>query len=167
MRRDGLLLYCYDGSEDSRQAIASSAPLFEGRHAIVACFWQPFDELATRFARSLLEIVEDKASVNDRERALAEQTATEGAELARSLGVEASSLAVEASGPLDEAVLTLADEADAELIVLGSRGRSGLRSLLLGDVAADVLQHASRPVLVVPSPALGERRDDERSRANI
>jgi nucleotide-binding universal stress UspA family protein len=51
-----------------------------------------------------------------------------------------------------------ADERDAQLIVLGSRGRSSVGSALLGDVARDVLQRARRPVLVVPSSGLAERR---------
>lgn len=41
---------------------------------------------------------------------------------------------------------------DAALLVVGSRGRSSLRELVLGSTAMAVLHHAHRPVLVVPSP---------------
>jgi nucleotide-binding universal stress UspA family protein len=41
---------------------------------------------------------------------------------------------------------------DAALIVVGSRGRSTLRELVLGSTAMAVLHHVHRPVLVVPSP---------------
>ena len=48
------------------------------------------------------------------------------------------------------ALLDLADEIDAAAVVVGSRGLSGVKSMLLGSVSAGVLHHASRPVLVAP-----------------
>lgn len=48
-----------------------------------------------------------------------------------------------------------ADELGASLVVVGSRGSSGLAHVLLGSVAERVIRHATRPVLVVPrAPAL-------------
>ena len=41
---------------------------------------------------------------------------------------------------------------DADLIVIGSRGQSGLERLLVGSVARAVLYHASCSVLIVPEP---------------
>jgi nucleotide-binding universal stress UspA family protein len=162
---DGTALICYDGSEGARAAIASAAPLVTRFDCVVVCFWQPFADVARRFARSLLEIVQDAETVNEKERLLAEQTAAEGAELAESLGLSAQPRAVQVDEPIDDAILNYADEVDAVVIVLGSRGGTGLRSLLLGDVANDVLQRATRPVLVVPSAGLATRRGEERATA--
>ena len=50
-------------------------------------------------------------------------------------------------------ILDVADTHDAALIVLGARGLSSFRSLLLGSVSHGVAQHAHRPVLIVPPVA--------------
>lgn len=48
--------------------------------------------------------------------------------------------------------------------MLGSRGLTGVKSLLLGSVSHAVLQHADRPVMVVPSPEVTEARAQHRRR---
>ena len=47
-------------------------------------------------------------------------------------------------------IVAHAEKTDADLIVVGSHGRSGLHHALLGSVAERVMQKARRPVLVVP-----------------
>ena len=44
---------------------------------------------------------------------------------------------------------------DAELIVVGRRGRGAVKSLVLGSVSSYVMQHATCPVLVMPAPHHG------------
>lgn len=46
-----------------------------------------------------------------------------------------------------------AAERDAGVVVVGSRGRSAVREMVLGSTAMAVLHHVHRPVLVVPSHA--------------
>ncbi|MEZ5168382.1 MAG: universal stress protein [Acidimicrobiales bacterium] len=46
----------------------------------------------------------------------------------------------------------LSQSADADLVVLGSRGHGGFAGLLLGSVTHSVVQHAIRPTVVVPAP---------------
>jgi nucleotide-binding universal stress UspA family protein len=52
-----------------------------------------------------------------------------------------------------EALVSLAEEREADLIVVGSSGEGRLRGLLLGSTAFGVIQRSPVPVLVVPPPA--------------
>jgi nucleotide-binding universal stress UspA family protein len=42
--------------------------------------------------------------------------------------------------------------AGADMLIVGSRGAGGLSRLLLGSVSTHVVQHATCPVVVIPSP---------------
>ena len=44
---------------------------------------------------------------------------------------------------------------------MGSRGLTGVKSLLLGSVSHEVIQHADRTVVVVPSPDVAASRARE------
>jgi nucleotide-binding universal stress UspA family protein len=81
------------------------------------------------------------------------RTAAEGADRAKAAGFEAEGAAIEADGPVWDTLLQCADAHDAAMVVLGSRGRSGLKSIFLGSVSHGVASHAHRPVLIVPPPA--------------
>jgi nucleotide-binding universal stress UspA family protein len=154
----GPILLCYDGSEDAAAAIEAIGPHIAGRQAVVACFWQPFAQVASRFAVSLLEVVQDPSDINEREAGLAQKLAERGASIAGAAGMPAEGRAIEVSRPIDEAIIAYAEALDAPMIVLGSRGRSGIGSMLLGDVAHDVVQRSTRMVIVVPSARLSGRR---------
>ncbi len=68
---------------------------------------------------------------------------------AEDAGVKADTFVGEAEA--HDAVNKLADEQKADMIVIGSHGRTGLRRLLMGSVAEKVIGFATRPVLVVKS----------------
>lgn len=59
--------------------------------------------------------------------------------------------AIVRTGEAYEVIVTLAREKKADIIVLGSHGRTGLSRLLMGSVTSRVIGHAPCPVLVVPS----------------
>lgn len=58
------------------------------------------------------------------------------------------------------AIVAVADELQADLIVMGTHGRSGLSRLVMGSVAEDVMRHATCPVLTM-KPLAKERVTQE------
>ena len=52
-------------------------------------------------------------------------------------------------GPASEGIIFVADEVGADLIIMGSHGRTGVKRLLLGSVARAVLTESHIPVLIV------------------
>jgi nucleotide-binding universal stress UspA family protein len=155
-----MILIAYDGSEDAKEAIEQAGKLVGGQPAIVLTVWQPFAEVLARtplgfgFAPGVLNIEEaDNAS-----RSAAEHVAADGAELARQSGFNAQWRACTELTTTAGAILNQADVVDAGAIVVGSRGLSGLKSVLLGSVSHALLQRADRAVIVVPSRAVADSR---------
>ena len=140
----GPVLFAYDGSELAALAIEQAGTLLAaGQEALVVCVWQPADVgFVTPDDRHL-----DADRAPEVEKA-AEEVAAQGAALAEKAGFRAESLAVWAA-PTWKALADTAEERDASLIVLGSHRRSGLRGRLVGSVAAAVVSHSARSVLVV------------------
>ncbi|WP_406054183.1 universal stress protein [Kribbella sp. NBC_00889] len=60
---------------------------------------------------------------------------------------------IQITGHPAEHILRLA--ADANLIVLGARGRGGFTGMLIGSVSQTVLHHAHCPVAIIPAAAIG------------
>jgi nucleotide-binding universal stress UspA family protein len=71
----------------------------------------------------------------------------EACELADERGIEARTKLL--AGDAAKQILAYADEIDADLIVVGSRGLGAIGSTLLGSVSRKVLHNAKRPVLIV------------------
>lgn len=155
-----MILIAYDGSDDAKSAIQHAATLLPGHPAVVLTVWEPFLAVMMRSPGGLGPIagVPDIEGIDDSCRESAETRAEEGAQLARDAGIDATAGVVSRSGSIAEAILQEAADADADAIVVGSRGLTGVKSLLLGSVSHGVLQHADRSILVVPSPTVAEQR---------
>jgi nucleotide-binding universal stress UspA family protein len=65
-------------------------------------------------------------------------------------GLEVEALLVQ--GPTVETILAEAERLKADIIVMGSHGKRGLRKAFLGSVSEDVLRENKLPLLVVPTP---------------
>jgi universal stress protein A len=62
-----------------------------------------------------------------------------------------------------EQIPSLAEDEQADLIVMGTHGRSGVKRLLMGSVAETVVRRANCPVLTLRQSASTFRDDDESS----
>jgi nucleotide-binding universal stress UspA family protein len=71
-------------------------------------------------------------------------------------GADASIETVTRRGPAATEIVREADDWNADLIVVGTHGRSGLSRLLLGSVAEAVLRDAPCSALVIPARAVAE-----------
>lgn len=160
-----MILVCYDASEDARAAIRRAATLMPGAEATVVTVWEPFLDVmigssSIGMATAPLSLSTDPEELDSVAATTAADHAEAGAELARDAGLDATSRAVRAPRGVAQALLATASELEADAIVLGTRGRTGVRSYLLGSVSHTVLQHADRAVLVIPSDAVAATRHD-------
>jgi nucleotide-binding universal stress UspA family protein len=69
------------------------------------------------------------------------------------LALDPSTLEFVESGPPSTTIARAAKDWSADLIIIGSHGRSGIRRALLGSVAEGVMRNAPCPVLVVRAPS--------------
>ncbi len=134
-----------DGSETSRKALQEAiklAQLFKARLKLVHVV-----ENARIFDA---EGMMDYATLRDIATKGGEQILLRGREMAEQAGIAAETALLESGGDRNENVIVSdAKQWLADLIVIGTHGRSGLSRLLLGSVAEGVVRGASAPVLLV------------------
>jgi nucleotide-binding universal stress UspA family protein len=107
-------------------------------------------ELAARYDAAV-----DVVSVYRGDEAQGQATLDEIADLAADVGVAVDTELL--SGKPARSIVDYADETGADLIVVGRRGRSGVRERLLGSITERVLRRSGPPVLTVPE---GDIDDD-------
>jgi nucleotide-binding universal stress UspA family protein len=158
-----MILICYDGSKDARAAVERAAELFASQPATILTVWQPFMEVAARstVGFGLVPALPDPEEIDEASRKASEQTASEGVKLAGALGLKAEPRITAQVTTTGRTILKQADEVGASVIVMGTRGLTGVKSLLLGSVSHEVIQHADRTVAVVPSPEVAASRARE------
>jgi nucleotide-binding universal stress UspA family protein len=157
-----MILIAYDGSPDARAAIERTGELLRGRPATVLTVWERFQDVLARTGAGMPIGAVDYDELDREYEVQARQRADEGAELGRYAGLNPHARTCVRNGSIANTVLAEADDLGAEAIVLGTRGLTGLKSLLLGSVSHAVAQHADRPVIVVPSPELASERAAQR-----
>jgi nucleotide-binding universal stress UspA family protein len=150
-----VILIAYDGSADAQAAIDQAGSLMNGESATVLTVWEPFVELMTRtgVGFSMGAGVADIDAIDSATEQAARDRAREGAERARGAGLNAQPRSRAQETTIADAILAEANDVDARAIVVGTRGLTGVKSVLLGSVSNAVVHHAERTVIVVKARA--------------
>jgi nucleotide-binding universal stress UspA family protein len=135
-----------DGSAHSRKALDWAAREAGIRHMPLTVL-TVHQAVAGYFTHSVVDYPGDKA-ITEKNREAAQR---ETDEVLRSLGDgprPESVTIVSRNGFPTEEILNAA--ADADMVVVGSRGAGGFKQLLMGSVSSQVAHHAPCPVVVIP-----------------
>jgi nucleotide-binding universal stress UspA family protein len=146
----GRVILGHDGSEFAQRAeqALTTLPIFAGVtvEIVTAVDLMP-PWTATLATAGYIEpagtIAREETQMLDEYHAVAEAAA----ERLKAAGLQATSTI--AHGDAATALINAANDRQADLIVVGTHGRTGLQRLLLGSVARNVMQHAPCSVLVV------------------
>lgn len=142
----GSIVVGTDGSETAteavRQAVALAKPL--GARVQIVSAYEPVSD--TRLREEAQQAPADlQWMVNPREDV--DATLEEAADEARKAGVNVQTFARQ--GDPADAILDVAEENDADLIVVGNKGMTGAKRFLLGSVPNKVSHHAPCAVLII------------------
>jgi nucleotide-binding universal stress UspA family protein len=136
----GTLVVGYDGSDSARSALDHALGLAAelGDQVVIADGYDPGGP------------GEEYKVHREAVREIGNKVTTEAAERARDARVEVE-VVLREERPVD-ALLALASEREARLIIVGTYGESPLRSAILGSTPHKLLHLSEVPVLVVPPP---------------
>lgn len=135
-----------DGSESSYRAVDRAGELAADESAtlVIACAYVPADPRSVNLAAD--QLGEDAYQIRgDNPAEDIVRTARDRAKAAGASQIEARTV----KGAPVESLIKLADEVEADLLVVGNKGLSSLTGRLLGSVPADAARRATCDVLIV------------------
>ena len=135
-----------DGSDTAQQAVREAIDLAKSLNATVSLVsaYEPVPQ--ARLRKEARQTPADlQWMVNPREDV--DATLIDAADVVREAGIDVETFARE--GDPADAILDVAEECNADLIVVGNKGMTGARRFLLGSVPNKVSHHAPCSVLII------------------
>lgn len=139
------ILVAYDGSEKSKEALIKANEIATNEtdcHVHIVTVWQPLSDvmMGSDMYMAYQEFIE--TSKNE-----ANQKLETAKSLTENIADQRTALLIEGH-PASE-IICYAKQNDIDLIIIGSRGLSGLKKWILGSVSYHVVQEADCAVLVI------------------
>ena len=136
-----------DGSQTADEAVRQAAELARllGAHVHLVCVYEPVPsdgDVAAEVAAESGWVLRPREAVD--------ATLDRAAAVFAQAGVEVERYA-QRGDPAD-AILDVAEERGADLIIVGNRGRTGAKRFLLGSVPNRISHHAPCAVLIIRTP---------------
>ena len=133
----------YDGSNYSKHAFHTAIEIavkFGSKITLATCLFCPSDEKSFYLAEhaKALDILKNNA--------INELNKLQEMAIAKKIPIVAHAITCDS---VVEAIVTFVNSTKVDLIVMGTRGKTGFRPLLLGSVSIGVSQHAECPILLV------------------
>ena len=149
----GPVIFGYDGSDGARNALATLGRLRPSRPVIVVHDWD-WPGVEDRDATVLLAAPSEHykevfAALDERAKARAREVAEEGRRIAEDHGLAAEAATIEAVYGTWRGIASTAEDRNAAMIAVGSRGRGRLASSLLGSVSTALAHNLERPTMVI------------------
>jgi nucleotide-binding universal stress UspA family protein len=148
------VLIAYDGSPSAATAVGAAAGLFPTARTSVLTVPEVtmhvdtgFPGLPTMSSDVARQVIDELGGEARRQ---AGETAQQGVDRARTLGLQAEVVPVDPSAPAWAALLDAAHRLGADVLACGTRGRGAFARALLGSTSSRLLHHTDVPLLVVP-----------------
>ena len=142
------ILVAFDGSKDSVKAVDFGCSLAEkyGSTLVVVHVYSPaLPPYTGAVPMPMPEVELEGVAELSKERARG--VLTDGLKLAETHGVRAKGELLEA-GSTAQAIVEFAASEKVDLIIVGTRGMTGFKKLILGSVSSALVGHSECPVLV-------------------
>jgi nucleotide-binding universal stress UspA family protein len=140
------ILVPFNGSKTSERALQEAIKIADGKAQIRLIF--VFEQILTLGSEGL--DTANNAVLQEAAKKTAETELAKAAETVRKSGAEADTVLQDKPGQnVVDAINSEAQIWLADLIVIGTHGRTGLTRLLLGSVAEGVVREATVPVLLI------------------
>ncbi len=135
-----------DGSETANQAVRQAVDLAKAVGATVQLV-SAYEPVANQRIREERQQAPDDVQWTINPREDVDATLADAAEVAEGAGVQVERFARQ--GDPADAILDVAEETNADLIIVGNKGMTGARRFLLGSVPNKVSHHAPCSVLII------------------